>query len=97
MTDQFDEIQRQMRTAVGTNEAALREQLGNEGYEAAEKRWNEVAEAGVESAKATAQLNMAQVSYVTMKAAFWAALSLAILAAGLGGLAALVWWFANVP
>lgn len=87
------------KVLMGTDELALRNRLGDDGYEATVKRaaTRAVLEDGllrssVDQSQATAKLTKAQVAYVEAKRGFWSMLSLAVLAGTCCGVVEFVRW-----
>lgn len=87
----MDEVAEAMRTAVGSQELALRMKLGNDGFEEWKKTTAAVENAQLLNTIHGANLTKAQAAYVDAKSSFWSALAFAVVVLALCGVGVLIW------
>ena len=72
-----------LATAVGTDELALRRQMGNAGYEAYRGRLEVIQGLAVDKERHQTDLMATQVRYLAAKTAFWSILTATVILIGI--------------
>jgi hypothetical protein len=78
-------------TAIGSDEAALRAKLGNDGYELWKSHDQRLAEAKVADTEARCEQTIASTRYVMAKGTFWKSMAFTSSLAALTGLGWSIW------